>query len=219
VKTKKDLIGYIMGPGDEVPASLRQIGYRVVLLSDDELETGNLSTFQTIIAGVRAYNTRTRLKQVQGRLMDYVKNGGTFIDQYDTSSELVTEDLGPYPFKISRDRVTVEEAPVTFVNPKSPLLHTPNDITAADFSDWVQERGLYFAGTWDPKYETVLSSHDPNETDKAGGLLVGKYGKGVYIYTGYSFFRQLPAGVPGAYRLFANLAESGETQTKVSKLP
>jgi LmbE family N-acetylglucosaminyl deacetylase len=204
--TKKE-IGYVMGSGDEVPDALRQLGARVTLLADDDLETLDLTRFSAIVAGVRAYNTRPRLKLLKPRLMSYVEKGGTYLVQYDTTSELVTNDIGPYPFHISRDRVTVEEAKVD-MTPGSPLLASPNRIGDADFDGWVQERGLYFADTWDPKYETPLACHDPGEPEKKGGLLYGRYGKGVFIYTGYAFFRQLPAGVPGALRLFANLVSA-----------
>jgi len=202
-------IGYIMGSGDAIPEELRQIGYRVTLLSDGDLEAGDLSRFGTIVAGIRAFNTRPRLKAVHGKLMAWVEAGGTFLVQYGTTGELVTEEIGPWPFKISRDRVTVEEAPVTFADRTHPLLSVPNRIGPADFEGWVQERGLYFAGTWDPKYETPLSMSDPGEPPKAGSLLFVRYGKGSFIYTGLAFFRQLPAGVPGAYRLFVNLIEGG----------
>ncbi len=209
VKAPRAPIGYVMGPGDAGPDALRQMGYSVTLLSDDDLETGDLSRFAAIVTGIRAYNTRPRLKQVEHRLLAYAENGGTLVVQYDTTGDLVTTELGPYPFKISRDRVTVEEAPVTFVEPRSPLLNFPNKLTPADFDGWVQERGLYFAGTWDPRYETPIASHDPGESDKKGGLLYAKVGKGAYVYTGYAFFRQLPAGVPGAYRFFVNLVSAG----------
>lgn len=205
VKSDPRTIGYVMGSGDEVPGVLRQLGVAVTLLSDEDLETVDLARFPAIVTGVRAYNTRPRLKQLQARLLNYVQQGGTLVVQYNTSNELATDALGPYPFKISRDRVTVEEAPVTFLKPGHPLLEKPNKITTADFEGWVQERGLYFAEPWDPKYEPILSSHDPNEPEKQGGLLYARAGKGVFIYTGYAFFRQLPAGVPGAIRLFSNL--------------
>ena len=209
VKAPRAPIGYVMGSGDAGPDALRQMGYSVTLLSDDDLETGDLSRFAAIVTGIRAYNTRPRLKQVEHRLLSYAEKGGTLVVQYDTTGELVTTELGPYPFKISRDRVTVEEAPVTFLEPASPLLNFPNKLTSADFDGWVQERGLYFAGTWDPRYETPIASHDPGESDKKGGLLYAKVGKGAYVYTGYAFFRQLPAGVPGAYRFFVNLVSAG----------
>ncbi|HQQ79022.1 MAG TPA: PIG-L family deacetylase, partial [Thermoanaerobaculia bacterium] len=202
-------VGYVMGSGDAGPDALKQMGYAVTLLSDDELETGDLSRYSAVVAGIRAFNTRPRLKQAVKRLEAYAEGGGTVVVQYNTTGDLVTDELGPYPIKLSRDRVTVEEAPVTFVKPDSPLLTFPNKLTPADFDGWVQERGLYFAGSWDPRYETVLATHDPGESDKPGGLLYAKVGKGAWVYTGYAFFRQLPAGVPGAYRLFVNLVSAG----------
>ena len=209
VKAPEAPVGYVMGSGDEVPEALRQMGYTVTLLSDDELENGDLSRYAAIVTGIRAYNTRPRLKLAETRLVDYVAKGGTLVAQYNTLGDLVTEQLGPYPFKISRDRVTVEEAPVKFLNPASSLLVFPNRLTAADFDGWVQERGLYFPATWDPRYETVIETHDPGESDKPGGLLFARHGKGAFVYTGYAFFRQLPAGVPGAYRFFVNLVSAG----------
>jgi LmbE family N-acetylglucosaminyl deacetylase len=209
VRAPQAPVGYVMGSGDDVPDALRQMGYTVTLLSDDELENGDLSRYAAIVTGIRAYNTRPRLKVAEARLVDYVENGGTLVAQYNTMGDLVTEQLGPYPFKISRDRVTVEEAPVKFLNPASSLLVFPNRLTAADFDGWVQERGLYFPGTWDPRYETVIETHDPLESDKPGGLLYARHGKGAFVYTGYAFFRQLPAGVPGAYRFFVNLVSAG----------
>jgi len=210
LQRRGERIGYIMGSGDEIPDALRQIGYSVVLLSDGDLDNANLTNFDAIITGVRAYNTRPRLRQAQKRLLDYVEAGGTLIVQYNTSGDIVTDSLGPYPLTLSRDRVTVEEAPVTFVMPNHPLLNTPNKITPADFDGWMQERGLYFPGDWDARYETPLATRDPGESDKRGGLLVARHGKGTYIYTGYAWFRQLPAGVPGAYRLFVNMISAGK---------
>ena len=209
VKAPQAPVGYVMGSGDEVPDALRQMGYAVTLLSDEELENGDLSRYAAIVTGIRAYNTRPRLKLAEARLVDYVEKGGTLVAQYNTMGDLVTEQLGPYPFKLSRDRVTVEEAPVKFLNPASSLLVFPNRLTAADFDGWVQERGLYFPGTWDPRYETVIETHDPGESDKPGGLLFARHGKGAFVYTGFAFFRQLPAGVPGAYRFFVNLVSAG----------
>ena len=208
VKKRGSRIGYIMGSGDEVAEALRQIGYEVTLLSDADLERADFTKFDAIVTGVRAYNTRKRLKGAQPKLLDYVKDGGTLVVQYNTLQELVIESPGPYPFKISNDRVTVEEAPVKFVKADHPLLTAPNKITAADFEGWVQERGLYFTRDWDPRYETVLASNDPGEPEKAGGELYARYGKGIYIYTAYDWFRELPAGVPGAYKLFANLVSA-----------
>jgi LmbE family N-acetylglucosaminyl deacetylase len=219
VKAPRAPVGYVMGPGDAGPDALRQLGYSVTLLTDDELETGDLSRYSAIVTGIRAYNTRPRLKQVAPRLKAYAEKGGTVVVQYNTTGDLVTEDLGPYPFKLSRDRVTVEEAPVTFLRPDNPLLNFPNKLAPADFEGWVQERGLYFAGTWDPRYETPIATHDPGETDKPGGLLFAKVGKGAYVYTGYAFFRQLPAGVPGAYRFFVNLVSAGAGADLATKAP
>jgi LmbE family N-acetylglucosaminyl deacetylase len=204
-------IGYIMGSGDLIAGELKELGYNVKLLSDDDLDNADLSKYDAIIAGVRAYNTRKRLKIDEPRLMEYVKNGGTYVVEYSKSRDqgLVTTDIGPYPFEISHDRVTVEGAPVTFIDKDNPLLNYPNKITDKDFNGWIQERGLYFANTWDSKYQTVIKCNDPDEPPRAGGLLYTKYGKGVFVYTGYSFFRQLPAGVPGAYRFFVNLISAG----------
>jgi LmbE family N-acetylglucosaminyl deacetylase len=208
VKKRGSRIGYIMGSGDEVAEALRQIGYEVTLLSDSDLERADFSKYDAIVTGVRAYNVRKRLKGAQPKLLDYVKNGGTLVVQYNTLQDLVLESPGPYPFKISNDRVTVEEAPVKFLKPDHPLLHTPNRITPADFEGWVQERGLNFTRDADPRYETPLASNDPGEPEKAGGELYARYGKGVYIYTSYDWFRELPAGVPGAYKLFANMVSA-----------
>ncbi|MGD0362912.1 MAG: PIG-L family deacetylase [Bryobacteraceae bacterium] len=197
-------VGYVMGAGDEMPNAIRQLGCEVTLLTPSDLEQRDLSEFNVIVTGVRAYNTRADLRANLPRLMDYMRNGGTLIDQYNvTDGNLVP--MGPYPFKVGHDRVTVEEAPVTFTDPQSPLLSTPNQIAQKDFEGWIQERGLYFASEWDSRYRTVLESHDPGEKPLAGGMLYTRYGKGVYIFSGYSWFRELPAGVPGAYRLFANM--------------
>ena len=203
-------IGYIMGSGDDIPYYLEQLGYKVTLLDDNDINDSDLSKYDAIVAGIRAYNTRNKLAVEQPKLMQYVKNGGTFVVQYVVNRRTVIDQIGPYPFNLSRDRVTVEEAPVTFINPESQLLNYPNKITKQDFQGWVQERGLYFADTWDPKYETVIECNDPGESPKKGGLLFTRYGKGVFIYTGYSWFRQLPAGVPGSYRIFVNLISAGK---------
>jgi hypothetical protein len=209
VRVTAKKVGYIMGAGDEMPDALRQLGLDVTLLSSSDLAQGDLSRFDAIVAGVRAYNTRGDIKANQPRLMKYVENGGTYIVQYQTpEGGPGGMNLGPYPLTIPGGntwRVTVEEAPVAFPHVDSPLLQYPNHISPKDFAGWVQERGLYFATEWDPKYQTVLSTHDPNEKPLEGGELWTRYGKGVYIFTSYAWFRQLPAGVPGAYRLFANL--------------
>ena len=201
-------IGYIMGAGDEIPNVLQQLGYQVHLLTDNEIGTINLSIFDAIITGIRAYNTRECLRNYHHRLLEYVHAGGTLLDQYNTSGDLVIDNPGPYPFTISRDRVTMEDTPVKILTPDHRLLNRPNKITPADFEGWTQERGLYFPNQWDSKYETILACHDPGEREKQGGILYCRYGEGVYIYTSYSWFRQLPGGVPGAYRLFVNLLSS-----------
>lgn len=213
-------IGYIMGAGDAVPDAIEQMNCDVTILSADDLARGDLSAYDAIVTGVRAYNVRADLRANQPRLLDYVRDGGTLIVQYvvaedrrfspRNSTEL--DALGPYPFTVTRDRVTVEDAPVAFPNPQSPLLHTPNEIGPGDFAGWVQERGLYFASKWDPQYQTVFESHDPGEPALPGGTLYARYGKGAYIFTAYSWFRQLPAGVPGAYRIFANFLSAGKAQ-------
>ncbi|PIW98464.1 MAG: hypothetical protein COZ80_10455 [Ignavibacteria bacterium CG_4_8_14_3_um_filter_37_9] len=184
------------------------------MLSDEMIEETDLSQYHAIIAGIRAYNTRERLKFDQTKLMEFVKNGGTFIVQYNVQSGLQTENIGPYPFKLGSGRITVEEAPLNFVNPEHQLLNFPNQITSTDFENWVQERGLYFADKWDEKYETIFSGHDPGEKDLTGGTLFTHYGKGIFIFSGLAWFRQLPAGVPGAYRLFVNMISAGKYDGK-----
>ncbi len=202
-------IGYIMGAGDEIPAALEQMGYPVRLLSDGDLEKGNWGDLQVIIAGVRAYNTRSILRSANKRLLQFVHDGGTLIVQYNTNNRLVLEQFAPWPLRLSRDRVSVEEAPVILLDPAHPLLNRPCKIGPEDFNGWVQERGLYFADQWDDRYQALLSSHDPGEPEKKGGLLHARYGKGTFIFSGYAWFRQLPAGVTGAWRLFTNLIHAG----------
>lgn len=203
-------VGYVTGPGDEVPGVLRQLGYQVTLLADEELEGGALEQFDAIVVGARAYNTRDRLQVAQPRLLAYVAQGGRLVVQYNTHRELVTDALGPYPLTLGRERVTVEDTPVSILVPDHPLLSFPNRITRADFDGWVQERGLYFPASWDPRYDAPLAMQDPGEAALLGGLLVASYGKGTFVYTSLAFFRQLPAGVPGALRLFANLLAGGK---------
>lgn len=207
-------IGYIAGAGDEIPASLEQIGYRVWELKDEEITDEKLADFDAVILGVRAYNTVDRLKFHQSKLMKYVENGGTMIVQYNTSRRMVTDEISPYPMKVGRDRVSVEEAEIRVLKPNHEVLNFPNKITADDFDNWVQERGLYFPSEWDDRFDAILSSNDPGEDPKDGGLLVTKFGKGHYIYSGYSWFRQLPAGVPGAYRIFTNMISIGKDKVK-----
>jgi hypothetical protein len=198
-----------MGSGDALPEALRQCGYQVTLLHDDDLADADLARFGTIVTGVRAYNTRERLRAIQPRLLDWVRAGGTLVVQYNTVEREIVESLWPYPMHLSRDRVSVEEAPVRLLKPDHPLLARPHRIGPADFEGWVQERGLYFADRWDERLEPLLSSHDPGEPARDGGLLAGRVGKGWFVYTGYAFFRQIPAGVPGAYRLLLNLVAAG----------
>lgn len=210
LKKAGDRIGYIMGAGDKIPESLEQIGYRVDLLEDKDIRMENLKKYDAVIVGIRAYNTNERIKFQQPKLMEYVENGGTVIVQYNTAHRLKTKDLGPFPFKLSRKRVSTEEAEVRILKPDHSVINYPNKITSADFDGWVQERGLYFPDEWDERYEAILSSNDPGESPNDGGLLVAKYGKGHFVYSGYSWFRELPAGVPGAYRLFTNLISIGK---------
>lgn len=205
VKHTGTQIAYVMGSGDAVPAALQQMGFAVTLLTDADVEEGDLSRFETIVIGVRAYNTRPRLLAHQDRLLAYAANGGRLVVQYQTADGSFDNRLGPLPFKISRDRVTVEEAEMRVLKAGHPLLTTPNAIGAGDFAGWVQERGLYFAQPYDAGYDAVFGANDPGEPSRDGGLLYAKVGKGTFVYTGLAFFRQLPAGVPGAYRLFANL--------------
>ena len=206
ITLKPGLIGYIMGSGDEIPASLSQLGYRVDLLSDQDLDDKDLNGYDAIICGVRAFNTRPQLQRQQERLIDYVEQGGTWIVQHNTRFGTQVKQIGPYPFNTSgRDRISEEDAPITILMPDHIIFNYPNKITEKDFNGWVQERGLYFAQSWEGKLYPLLSGNDSNEPAKLGGLLYTRYGKGVFIFTAYSWFRQLPAGVPGAYRLFINL--------------
>ena len=210
LKKSGETIGYLVGSGDEIPEGLAQLGYRVDLISDADLDRLDLSRYDAIIAGVRAFNTRPDLARKLDRIFQYVEDGGTFLVQYNTADRTLPETIAPYPLTLGRDRVAVEEAPVQILQPTHPVMLTPNRITPADFDGWVQERGLYFAQKWAPQYEPLLSSHDPGEEPKTGGLLIAPHGKGRYIYSGYSFFRQLPAGVPGAWKLFLNLIANEE---------
>jgi LmbE family N-acetylglucosaminyl deacetylase len=205
-------IGYLMGAGDEVPFSLEQMGYEVVLLEDEDVKADNLARFDAVVTGVRAYNTRERMRFLQPELLAYVEQGGTLVIQYNTSFrlKLPMEEMAPDTLELSRDRVTVEGAEVRFLKPGHEVLNHPNRITDADFEGWVQERGLYYPDHWGPSFEAILSMNDPGEEPMNGSLLVARHGKGHYVYTGLSFFRELPAGVPGAYRLFANLVSLGQ---------
>lgn len=212
VKTYGKNIAYIEGAGDVVPQSLKQIGYNVKRLKPKAINADGLKKFDAVVIGIRAYNILDNLKFKQQLLFDFVKQGGTMIVQYNTSHRLKTEALAPYPLTLSRDRVTDENATVTFLEPEHPILNTPNKITQNDFKNWTQERGLYFPNHWDKAFTPILAMHDKGETEKEGSLLVAKYGKGYYMYTGLSFFRELPKGVSGAYRLFANMLSLGKTE-------
>ena len=201
-------IGYIPGAGDDIPVVLTNLGYDVTLLENGLLNAVRLSQFSTIIVGIRAFNTNTNLANHVSDLMEYVSSGGNLIVQYNTSGPLLAKQLGPYPFQISRDRIAVEDSPVKIAGSHQ-ALNSPNRIGLADFEGWVQERGLYFPGEWDSNYVTPLIMQDPGEPETRGSLLLANYGKGTYAYSGISWFRLLPAGVPGAIKLFVNLIEQG----------
>lgn len=204
--TKKgENIGYITGAGDAVPDALRQIGYQVTEIYPETMTQESIQNFDAIVLGIRAYNTVKSLQFKQQLLFDYVKNGGNVIVQYNTSRELLFDEIAPYPITLSRDRVTDENARVTFINPSHKVLNYPNKITEADFNYWIQERGLYFANQWAEEFTPILQMNDSGEKPMQGSLLIAQHGKGYFTYTGLSFFRQLPEGVSGAYRLFTNL--------------
>ncbi len=204
-------VGYVMGAGDDGPEALRQMGVSVDLLDARALAAGDLSRYDAVVTGIRAFEVRPDLTSHNDRLLRYVQNGGTLVVQYN-KYELPQGGYAPYPFSIARphDRVTDEDAAVTLLKPDARALSWPNRITPADFEGWIQDKGLYFAHEWDPHYTPLLSMHDPGDPPLEGGLLVAPYGKGTYVYTGLAFFRQLPAGVPGAYRLLANLVSLGQ---------
>lgn len=203
-------IAYIEGAGDVVPESMEQIGYNVTRLDPRLISKNSLQKFEAVILGIRAYNTTGELKYKQPVLLDYVKAGGTLIVQYNTNRGLLVDPIAPYELRLSRDRVTEEDAGVEFLAPSHPVLNVPNKITPADFEGWVQERGLYFADKWSPEFTPILSMRDQNEPASSGSLLIAKYGKGYFIYTGISFFRQFPEGIPGAFKLFANMVSIGK---------
>ncbi|WP_445452096.1 PIG-L family deacetylase [Flavobacterium sp. 25HG05S-40] len=210
IKTKNEKIAYIMGAGDEVPKSLTQMGYEVEIMKPEEISSERLQNVDVVMTGIRAYNTVNALAFKQKILLNFVKNGKTMIVQYNTTDDLVTKDIAPYPLKISRDRVTEENAEVRFLVPNHRILNYPNKITEEDFKGWKQEQGLYFPNEWDAAFTPILSSNDKGEKPKNGALLVAQYGKGTYVYTGLSFFRELPEGVSGAFRLLANIIAIGK---------
>ena len=207
VQAPHDLkVGYIMGAGDDIPTVLKQVGMDVTLIPAEKIASEDLSKYATIVLGIRAYDTQKDVVANNKKLLDFVSAGGTLVVQYNASvGDFNAGKFTPYSAELSRARVSVEEAPVDILAPEDSVFHSPNTITARDFDGWVQERGLYFMDKWDEHFTALLSCHDPGEETQKGGLLRAQYGKGVYIYTGYAFFRQLPAGVPGAVRLFVNL--------------
>ena len=213
IQKKGDLIGYIQGAGDDIPASLRQVGYTVVELNEDEITPDKIKDFDAIVLGVRALNTNNKTKYYQDILHQYVADGGTMMVQYNTNRGLKVDEVAPLKLKLGRGRVTDENSEVKIIAPDHEVMQYPNAITEADFEGWVQERGLYFPSEWDSDFTPILSMKDKDEKEALkGSLLVAKYGKGYFIYTGLSFFRELPAGVPGAYRLYTNLLSIGKNE-------
>jgi len=202
IQTIGKKIGYIEGAGDKVPLALEQMGYSVTILKERDITASNLKQFDAVMTGVRAYNVHDFLAAKYDILMDYVNGGGNFIVQYNTP---VRVKIGPYPFTVSRSRITDETATVNFLQPDNPVLNYPNKISSKDFENWIQERDIYSAEQIDPHYETPLSMADPNEQPQTGTLIIAPYGNGHFVYTGLVFFRELPAGVPGAFRLMANI--------------
>ncbi|HET8838668.1 MAG TPA: PIG-L family deacetylase [Flavobacteriaceae bacterium] len=210
IQKKGEKVAYIEGAGDVVANGIEQMGYNVSRFSPEEITAEKINDFDAVVIGIRAYNTSETLDSKQPILFDFVKNGGTMIVQYNTSRELKTDQLAPYELQLSRDRVTDENSTVKFLAKEHPVLNFPNKITSKDFEGWVQERGLYFPDKWSSEFIPILGMNDAGESQMNGSLLVAKYGKGFYIYTGLSFFREFPAGVSGAYRLFANLLSVGK---------
>ena len=211
-------VGYIMGAGDEIPTVLSSVGVNTSSITPQELARGDLTRYHTIVVGIRAYDVRTDVREYNRRLLDYVNQGGTLIVQYSQSVGIFNEGhYTPYPTTLSSARVSVEEMPVEILEPQNPIFSYPNKITGKDFDGWIQERGLYFMGQWDDHFKPLLSSHDPGEQPQKGGLLEAHYGKGLYIYSAYAFSRQLPAGIPGAIRLFVNLVSAGSAPVQPGK--
>ena len=205
IEIKGKNIGYIMGAGDEVNKNLEHLGFKVSTIHPNEISTEKLQQYDAVILGIRAFNVVEELKYKNKILFQYVENGGNLIVQYNTTNNLITKEIAPYNLELSRDRVTDENAKVTFVTPTHKVLNQPNKITEKDFTGWVQEQGLYYPNKWSSEFIPILASNDEGESSKTGGLVIAKYGKGNYIYTGLSFFRELPEGVSGAYRLLANM--------------
>ena len=208
VKAKN--IAYIMGSGDKIPESLSLVGYKVDLFEKNDINIDNLKDYDALIVGVRAFNSDKSLLDIKPQLMNFMESGGNVIIQYNTSRNLDVNKFSPYPFTLSRNRVSQENAPVRIINSKHPALNYPNKITLEDFNGWVQERGLYFPNSWSNDFETIISSNDKGESPNYGGILISKVGEGYFVYTSYSWFRQLPAGVSGAYKIFTNLISLGK---------
>ena len=217
IKKRGENIAYIEGAGDVVPESLQQIGYNVVIIKPEDITAESLSRFDAVVVGIRAYNILDELKFKQQLLFDFVEQGGNMIVQYNTSRGIKVDNIAPYDLRLSRDRVTDENAEVRIINPDHELLNFPNKITQNDFKGWTQERGLYFPDQWSNEFTPLISINDKGETPKTGSLLVAKHGKGYYIYTGLSFFREFPEGVSGAYRLFANMLSIGKDNINLDK--
>ena len=209
IKKKGKNIAYFMGSGDNIPNFLSLIGYNVDLLTLDQLRLDILSNYDALIIGIRAYNVNEKLIEKTKEIHNYVRNGGNVIVQYNTSRGINVDDFAPYNFTISRNRTSQENSNVDILNKNHVALNSPNKIELKDFDNWVQERGLYFPTNWSDNYETLISSNDSGEKPNHGGILISKMGKGNYIYTSYSWFRQLPSGVGGAYKLFVNLISLG----------
>lgn len=205
IATKGKNIGYIMGAGDEVNRNLENLGFKVSMINPNEISIEKLQQFDAVILGIRAFNVVDELKYKNKILFQYVENGGNLIIQYNTTNNLITKEIAPYNLELSRDRVTDENAKITFLSPNHKVLNQPNKITEKDFIGWVQEQGLYYPNKWSSEFIPILASNDEGESSKTGGLVIAKFGKGNYIYTGLSFFRELPEGVSGAYRLLANM--------------
>jgi hypothetical protein len=218
VQVPHDLkVGYIMGAGDDIATVLKQIGMDVTLIPAEKLGTADLSQYGTIVLGIRAYDTQKEVAANNKKLLDFVSAGGTLVVQYDTAvGDFNSGKFTPYSAELSRARVSVEEAPVTILAPDDSMFHYPNTITQHDFDGWVQERGLYFMDKWDSHFTPLLACHDPGEEEQKGGLLRAQYGKGTYIYAAYAFFRQLPAGVPGAVRLYVNILSAGHQKQQAA---
>jgi hypothetical protein len=211
VKVPSNLkVAYIQGAGEDTPVVLAQVGLNLTVLPAEKLAAEDLSQFGSIVLGVRTYDTQKDVVANNAKLLKFVENGGTLVVEHNNDiANFNSSHFTPYPAELGRSRVSVEQAPVKILRPDDSVFHYPNEITQKDFDGWVQERGLYFMNSWDNHFQPLISCHDPNEPDQEGGLLIAKYGKGTYIYSGYSFYRQLPAGVAGAVRVFVNLVSAG----------